>query len=142
MSVPVRVPLVVGVKVAEMLHCAPATRLVPQLFPGKKSPDAVIPVIVSGAVPVFPSVTVIDELVVPTNWFPKFRLDEERLATGAGTETPVPSKLTTCGLPEPLSLIVRLPDKVPNPKGVKVTEIIQLAVGASGDLVIQSSVSA
>jgi hypothetical protein len=95
-SVPIRVPVVDGVKITATLHCAPTTRLVPQLFPCEKSLDAVIPVIVSEAVPVFPSVTAIDELLVPTTWFPKFKLDGERMATGTGAETPVPSKLTIC----------------------------------------------
>jgi len=51
---------------------------------------------VSVAVPVFPSVTVIGELLVPTFWFPKFRLDWERLAIGIGKGIPVPTKLIIC----------------------------------------------
>ena len=44
--------------------------------------------------------------------------------------TPVPDKLTVCGLPT-LSLIVRVPLRVPEAVGVNTTLMVQLAPPAS-----------
>ncbi len=43
---------------------------------------------------------------------------------------PVPLRATLCGEPVALSVIVRLPFRVPVAVGVKVTEIVQLAPAA------------
>jgi hypothetical protein len=44
---------------------------------------------------------------------------------------PDPLRVTNCGLDSPLSVIVRVPDRVPRTFGVKVTETVQLPVAAS-----------
>jgi hypothetical protein len=139
---PVRVPAAAGVKVTAMLHGALTPKAAPQLFASEKSPDALMPLMFSVAFPVFVSVTLMAELLVPTAWFPKLTLTVDRLAIGAAEEVPVPVKVTSCGLFEALSVIVRVPCLVPNADGVKVIEIVQLADGASGELEMQLSVSA
>lgn len=65
-SVPVRLPVAVGVNVTDIVHEAPGVRLpLVQLFEGDwKSPEAVIPVMVSCAVPRL--VTVIDSGALAT----------------------------------------------------------------------------
>jgi hypothetical protein len=55
--------------------------------------------------------------------------------------TPLPIRLTACGLPAALSLIVMLPVLVPTALGVKRTEITQLVpagnvLGLIGQLVL------
>jgi hypothetical protein len=57
-----------------------------------------------------------------------------RLTLGA---VPVPLKLTVCGLPLALSVSVRLPERLPVAVGVNVTLITQLALAATGALVLQ-----
>ena len=56
---------------------------------------------------------------------PKLRLVGVKVTAGAGV-TPVPLKLTLCGLPEALSVIVTLALRAPLAEGVKVTLIVQL----------------
>jgi hypothetical protein len=65
-TVPLRDPVVVGLKVTVIGQLAPAARVVPQVLVWAKSPLAVIDVIVSSSVPVLLSVTVCGVLVVPT----------------------------------------------------------------------------
>ena len=65
-TVPVRAPAVVGVKVTEMVQTAPVPKLVPQFCVSAKSPDAVIDAIVRAAVPELLSVTIWAALVVPS----------------------------------------------------------------------------
>jgi hypothetical protein len=59
---------------------------------------------------------------------PKLRLLEERLTTGL---TPVPERVTVCGLPEALSLRVRAAVKDAALAGVKVTLMLQLPPAAT-----------
>jgi len=84
-----------------------------------------MPVMLSVAVPVLASVTVWAELMVPTAWLPKATLLGLRLT--AGRATPVPVRLTLCGLPEALSVMVSAADTEKAQEGTYVTEIIQLA---------------
>jgi len=81
-SVPVRVPLAVGVKVTLSVHVEPAATPGVQLSVSAKSPLIDTPVICKGAVPLLESVTVCGELVVPTVWLPKVKLVGEGVATG------------------------------------------------------------
>jgi hypothetical protein len=67
-------------------------------------------------------------LVVPTVWFPKGRAVEERLTAGA---VPVPERLTACGLPLALSVMLTEAARLPLAKGVKVTLIVQLPPAAT-----------
>ena len=66
--------------------------------------------------------------MVPTDWFPKARLVEERLATVA---VPVPERLTVWGLPVALSVMARAAARLPLAEGVKVTLMVQLAPAAT-----------
>ena len=63
-SVPVRLPAAVGVKVTEILQLAVAARLLPQVLVSAKSPVAAIEVMVSAAVPELVRVTVCAARVV------------------------------------------------------------------------------
>jgi hypothetical protein len=56
--VPLSVPVVVGVKVTEMVQLAPAATLEPQVLVSAKLPDALMPVTESAALPLFVRVTV------------------------------------------------------------------------------------
>ena len=90
---PVRVPVVVGVKITLMVHDPPfAATVVPQLLVSLKSPVATMLVIVKTEVPGFESVTVCTALLVPIAWLANERVVGERLAIGA--PSPVPSRAT------------------------------------------------
>jgi hypothetical protein len=92
-SVPVRLPAAVGVKVTEMVQPALAATLVPQLFVWAKSPEAAIDVMVSAAVPELVSVTVCAALVEPFVCEVNVRLVDESVAVGVAA-TPVPLSIT------------------------------------------------
>ena len=62
---PVRVPPAVGLKVTEMMQLAPALTVVPQVLVWEKSPLAVMPEMVSEALPALVRVTVCAGLLVP-----------------------------------------------------------------------------
>jgi hypothetical protein len=81
------------------------------------------------ALPVSESVTLWGGLVVLMFCWPNARLVVERLAMGAWT--PVPVKLTFCGLPLALSVIVSEALREPVAVGVNVTLIAQLAPAAT-----------
>ncbi len=65
-SVPVRVPEAVGVKVTLIAQCVPGARAPPQLFVWPKSPFTAMLVTLSDAPPVLVSVTACAPLAVPT----------------------------------------------------------------------------
>jgi hypothetical protein len=88
-----RLPLAEGVKVTLIVHFTPGATELPQLLLWAKSP-AFAPVnlrlvMVNVALPLLVKVTAWATLVVPTGWFPKERLVEERLTTGIA---PVPER--------------------------------------------------
>jgi hypothetical protein len=64
---PDRAPTAAGVKVTLIEQLAPTASVVPHVFVWAKSPVIVIPEIVRGALPVFDSVALWTELVVPTS---------------------------------------------------------------------------
>jgi len=66
-----------------------------------------------------------------TDW-PCFTAAELGL-TPTEKSTPVPPRLTACGLPEPLSVMLRIPDWAPAALGRKAMETVQVPVGASDD---------
>jgi len=70
--------------------------------------------------PIFESVTVCAAVVAQVFSWPNVRLDGERLIVVAGA-TPVPVKLTVCGLPVALSAIVSEALRDPAAVGVNVT---------------------
>ena len=67
-------------------------------------------------------------LLVPTDWLPKARLVGERLAKAA---VPVPERLTVCGLPLALSVMLTEAVRLPLAAGLNVTLIVQLALAAT-----------
>ena len=80
------------------------------------------------ALPVLLRVTVCAVLVTSAGWLPKARLVGERLTTAAA---PVPERLTVCGLPLALSVMLSEAVRLPLAEGVNVTLILHLALGAS-----------
>ncbi len=131
LRVPVRVPDAVGVNVRLMVQLAPAATELPQVLVWAKSPLAETLVRFSEALPVLESVTDCAALVVPTGWLANVSEEAERLTTGAEAAAPVPVKLTDCGLPEALSVMLRVPVRVPDAVGVNVTLMVQLAPAAT-----------
>ena len=68
------------------------------------------------------TVTFVAGLFTPTTWLPNEMLEGEAVTAA----TPVPLRLTACGLLLPLSVTVSVPVRKPRAEGVKVTEIVQL----------------
>ncbi len=119
-SVPVRVPTTVGVKVTLTVHFALLATDVPQVFVCAKSPVTLTLSIVNAAVILFVNVTVVGLLVVPT-----VRLLNVTFAGDSVTAcTPVPLRLTVCGLLLALSVMVTAPVAAPVVVGENVTEIV------------------
>jgi len=85
-----------------------------------------MPDMLSKALPVFESVTVCGGVVKFMFSWPNVRLVGERLMVVAGA-TPVPVKLTVCGLPLALSVMVSDALRDPAAVGVNVALIVQLA---------------
>src|SRR5437016_4379530 len=83
----------------------------------------------SGALPVSFRVDVCVALVVPTSWEANVRLAGVRVAAGAAG-VPVPLSATVCGLPAASSLMLTVAFRPPWSVGVKVTEIVQVALTA------------
>ena len=65
-------------------------------------------------------------------------MEGERLIWPA---TPMPVRLTACGLPPALSEMLKVAERVPMPAGVNVTLIMQVPFGATVPLLTQLSVS-
>ena len=131
-TVAVRVPGAVGVKVTLIVQFAPGTTVFAQLLVWPKSPE-LVPVTVKlvmlkFAVPLLVRVTACAGLVVLTVWLANVKVEAERLTVEA---VPVPERLTVWGLL--LALLVRINDAVrlPVPEGVKVTLIVQFAPAAT-----------
>src|ERR1700747_2758413 len=103
--VPVKVPVAVGVNVTLIVQGAPARREGPQLLVWRKFVLAVIDVMVSVVVPELVNVTLCAGLVVPMVWEANVRLPGVSVTPEV---TPVPSRLTSCGLPAALSVMERL----------------------------------
>lgn len=128
-TVPVRVPVVVGVKETLMVQFPPIPSAIPaQLFVSAKSPLIVTVEIFSVAVPEFVRVMDWAVLVVPTVCDEKVSDVGFRVAAGAPTAVPV--NVIVCGEVVVLSVRMRLPDLVPVAVGVNVTEIVHGVFGA------------
>lgn len=130
LSVPVRLPGAVGVKVTEIAQLAPAPRVLGdtgQFEVCPKLPEAEILEIVSGTVWLFFRVTLFAVLVVFITWLAKARLAGDKLTA----TVPVPLNCAVCGVFGALSLTVSVPVRVPSAVGVNLTEIAQLAPAAS-----------
>ena len=107
---------------------APAARLVPQEFVSLKSPVAATPEMFRVEVPLFVSMTLCAGADDPTSVFANVRLDGFSTANGP---SPLPLRLTICGLPLASSVTANIPERVPGCVGVNVTEAVQLAPTAS-----------
>jgi hypothetical protein len=133
LTVAVRVPAAVGVKVTLIVQLLFAATELPQVFDSAKSP-VLVPVMLMLVMlklefPVLLKVTLCAALVVPTFWLLNVRLVGERLAVPAAV--PVPVRLTVCGLPAALSEMLSVAVRVPAAVGVNVTLIVQLPFAAT-----------
>jgi len=122
-SVPFRVPVAVGLKVTLIVHLPFAMSDPPQRLVAEKSPLVVTLKIVIAVVKLFVSVKATGALAVPRDVLVKFFELGARLVTC----TPIPLKLTVCGLPLALSVMFSDPLNVPVVAGLKVTEIVHFA---------------
>src|SRR5216684_1509055 len=127
-SVPVREPLAVGVKVTLTVQLELATTLAPQLLVCAKSPLACIPLMLVAVGPGFDRVTGCEPLALPSACAAK--LSAAGVAFRTAFAPPVPVSDTVCGLPEALSVMVRVPVRVPVAVGVNVTLTVQLVLTA------------
>jgi hypothetical protein len=130
-SVPVRLPAAVGVKVTEIVHLPPAATLVPQMLVWAKSPEVEMDVIDRAAVPELVRVMVCAALVVPSVWEAKVRVVAERVTEGTEVvPVPVPLSAMLCvayGLValRELSVSTNVPLIEPKVAGVKLTTYSQ-----------------
>ena len=128
----VRVPGAVGVKLTLTVQLLLAASELAQVVVSAKSPalapENARPLMVRAALPELLNVKAWTELVVPTVWLLKVRLEVDSAAAGA---LPVPLRLTVCGLPLALSAIPREAVRDPVPAGVNVTLRAQLLPAAT-----------
>jgi len=127
-SVPVLTPTCVGLNVTETTQPAPGASVAAHVLVWAKLRDTAIAEIFNVAVPLLLSFICCPALTDPTAWFPKVTVDGDHCAVGA---TPVPVRLTVCGLPVSSSATESVPVRVPVCVGVNVTETMQLAPVAS-----------
>src|ERR1700691_1101320 len=121
-----RAPVAVGVNVTEMMQSVPAASELGQALLRVKSPVSapvtLTLVISSVVVPVLVRVTFF-VLLWPTCTVPKFRLPGLKLARGLIT---VADRLTCCGLPAALSLMLSVAESEPTLRAKKTTLKMQL----------------
>ena len=126
---PVRVPLAVGAKLTLIVQLEAAVSELPQVLVCVKSlawvPVTAMLAMLKGALPVLVRMIVCAALAVPTPWLGKVKLAGARLTAGSAT-TPVPRRMTICGLAGASSEMLSVPLRVPLPVGVKETLIVQL----------------
>jgi hypothetical protein len=126
---PVRVPAAAGVNVTVIVQVLFCASVVVQVVVRLKSPVAAEMAILLTP-PLFAvSVTVCDALVVFVFWLAN--ISELEVSPNVGGSTPVPLKLTVCGLPVPEDVTVIAPVRVPAAVGVKVTVIEQVTFCAN-----------
>ena len=127
-TAPVRAPVAVGVNLTLIVQLAFTASDERHVVVSEKSPLMATLLIASAAVPPLVWVTVCAALVVPTVRETKVRLVGDRFAIGA---TPVPVRLTVCGLPVALSVTVIAPGWLPVDVGLNVTLMVHLAPAAT-----------
>jgi hypothetical protein len=124
-------PLAAGLNFTVIMHDALASKLCGQLFVSMKSvefaPFKTIPDIPRTVAPVLRRVTLCGALVVPAACEPNLRLGADSVIVGP---TAVPVNETACGLPDALSLRLRLAFLVPLDNGAKFMVTVQLASAA------------
>ena len=135
----VRLPLAAGLNVTLIVQLLPAATELPHVLVWAKS-LALLPVrarlvILKAALPVLLRVAICAVLVAPTDWLPKARLVGERPSTGAvpvvAVSLPVPERLTLCGLPQALPVMLTEAVRLPLAEGLNVTLIVQWAPAAT-----------
>ena len=135
----VRLPLAAGLNVTLIVQLLPAATELPHVLVWAKS-LALLPVrarlvILKVALPVLLRVAICAVLVAPTDWLPKARLVGERPSTGAvpvvAVSLPVPERLTLCGLPQALPVMLTEAVRLPLAEGLNVTLIVQWAPAAT-----------
>ena len=85
-----------------------------------------MPVMFREVVPTLVRVTFFAPLIVPKAWVEKVKLTGESF-----TVVPIPLRVTFCGLPAALSLMLSAAVRVPLAVGLKVTLMLQLAPAAN-----------
>jgi hypothetical protein len=121
--VPVRLPVVVGVKVTLIVQFGPAGTEVPHVFVCPKSPETTIEETLKAVGRLFVNVTVFAVLEVPTASFP----NDNDAGVAVAWSTPFPASAVVCGLLFAPSVTVKVPVREPVAPGVKVTFTVQLA---------------
>src|SRR5579862_1049570 len=128
-TVAVRAPLPVGVKVALIEQCAPAVIGELHVLETAKSPlsapPLTMPVMVSGALPLFVSVTVCEALVDPTPAPEYVKVAAERSAVGCSS--PCPDKVMDWGLSSASSVSVTAALRAPAALGLNVTLTVHVS---------------
>jgi hypothetical protein len=131
-KVAVRLPEAVGVNVTLIVQLLLAASELPHVVVSAKSPGLVpinaMPLMLKAAFPVLFSVTVWAALVVARFWLLKVRLVGVTPTIGP---TPVPVRLTVCGLPLTLSAMLTEAVRLPTATGVNVTLIVQVPPAAT-----------
>lgn len=132
---PVWLIRLVGVKVTVIVQVEPTGIDELQVLTWEKSPDTValmeILVMFKAAAPVFFTVTTWGALAVLSCTLGNARVAGVRVTTGRAPTFPVPLRVTLCGPPEALSVIVIAADRLPTAKGENVTAMLQLKPAAS-----------
>jgi len=126
-SVPVCVPVTVGVKVVLMVHLPLLARVVLQMLVWAKFPVVVMLEIVTAPLKLLVSVKITGKLVIPNVTLPKPRTVGDNV-TGS---TPVPVRVADCGLLLAFPLTVKVPLALPVVLGVNVTLIVHLVPAPS-----------
>jgi hypothetical protein len=126
-SVPVRLPAAVGLKVTLMVQVPLAATELPHVSVSAKSPLTAILVIARLTVPPLVRVIALAVLVVPTAWLAKA---SEVGDTVAELVTPVPERAAVWGLLVPLSVTVTAAVRAPVAVGLKVTLMVHWAPAA------------
>jgi hypothetical protein len=128
----VRLAAAEGVNVTENVQLPPAGSELPQVVVSAKSPGLApvnaILLMDKAAFPVLFNVKAWETLVVPRFWPLKARLVGVTLPTGT---LPVPVRLTVCGLPPALSVMLIEAVRLPMAAGLNVTVIVQLPFAAT-----------
>jgi hypothetical protein len=122
-----------GVNVTEIVQVPLGAIAEPQVLSCEKAgtlaPVRLTVLMLKAAVPVLVTVITWAVLATPTAWLPNAMLVV--LSDSAGAPLlPVPVSVTAAGLPAALLAMLTLADLAPADGGVKVTEIVQVPLGA------------
>jgi len=130
---PVSAPVTVGVNPAYTVQVAPAVSVAPQVLRARNDVGLVPPNVMESssttAVPEFVSVTICIAELLPTFTVPNASV--VALSFSTGTAVPDPVKVTFCGDPVALSVIVKVPLSAPEAVGLKLTYRLHEAPAAN-----------